>query len=76
MAAGGPAAPTGGVGGTPAAPEGGVFGPTQNPGQSPLAGVNTGPPPNPLINQDDPYMALRIMYQMYPDPAIARLIDE
>jgi len=36
----------------------------------------TEPAPNPLVNEEDPDMALRIMYQMYPHPAIARLLSE
>ena len=70
MAAGGPS----GVGGAPSAPAApvgqGIFGPTQMPGQSPLAGAAR---PSPMV--DSPQAFLRVLASKYPHPAIQRLVD-
>ena len=53
-----------------------TFGPSQNPTQT-IAGMsNQAPPPNPLMPEGDDDMAIRLMYSIYPHPALGRLIDE
>lgn len=53
-----------------AAVPGGVFGPTQRPAESPLTGIQ-----GPRRIPDDPNQILRMLYEIYPHPDIARLID-
>lgn len=71
LSAGG--APTGGGGVTPISPPSpdGVFGPTQRPGESPLAGITPGGD-NPIAQDVDGY--LRVLYSKFPHPAIHQLI--
>ena len=71
MSAGGPPAATGAG---PASPVPGldVFGPTGRPGESPTAGIEQ---PG-LYTDEDPYLLVRIAYQMYPHPSLARLLPE
>jgi hypothetical protein len=74
LASGGPATPSGG----PPAGAGGqglppmdVFGPTSRPGESPTAGIGQ----EGLFSPEDPDLPIRIMYQMYPHPSLARLLE-
>jgi len=68
----------GGTGGVPAS--GGAaslagidaFGPTQRPNESPTAGLQE----QGMYSETDPYMLVRIAYQMYPHPSLARLLPE
>lgn len=49
-----------------------VFGPTQRPNESPTAGLGE----QSLYSEADPYMLVRIAYQLYPHPSLARLLPE
>lgn len=69
----------GGAGGAPAPGGGGpgpqgidAFGPTQRPNESPTAGLQQ----EGMYSEADPYMMVRIAYQMYPHPSLARLLPE
>lgn len=63
--AGGPA-PT--VMSRPGSP--GAFGPTQRPWEDPSAGLH-----DPSLIPEDPDLLLRALYQLYPHPDLARLIQ-
>lgn len=55
----------------PPAPPMGAFGPTARPAENPLAGLGA----EQRALQADPDEFIRVLYQMYPHPDIARLID-
>ena len=49
-----------------------VFGPTQRPDEP----VNAGLQPEGMYSEADPYMMVRLAYQVYPHPSLARLLPE
>lgn len=51
-----------------------MFGPTGRPDEPMTAGLEDGM--SGMMNEQDPDLVLRAMYQMFPHPAIARLIGE
>jgi hypothetical protein len=63
--------PQGGAG-QPVGGEMGAFGPTERPGESPLAGANM-----PSVQNEDANveMMLRAMYQKFPTPYLGRLLN-
>ena len=73
LAAGGPPSSAGGApagGGGPMPPMD-IFGPTSRPGEPPTAGLGQ----EGLYSPEDPDLPIRIMYQMYPHPSLARLLE-
>jgi len=71
MAAGGPGGASPG-GAAPSAPNAGVFGPTTMPGQSLMTGVANTPGQAP----PDSKAVLRAIYDKYPSPWIAKLLND
>lgn len=60
-----------GAGIAPAQAPGGIFGPTQRPAEDPLRGLDA----EQRALEADPTEFVRVLYQLYPHPDIARLID-
>ena len=74
MAAGGQAAPSmggGGPAGGTTAPPIDVFGPTGRPNEPATQGLER----QGMINPDDPDMMLKLIYDQFPHPSLARLIQ-
>ena len=49
-----------------------VFGPTKRPDEANTAGLQ----PEGMYSEADPYMMVRLAYQLYPSPSLARLLPE
>ena len=49
-----------------------VFGPTQRPNEANTAGLDD----QSMYSEADPYMMVRLAYQVYPHPSLARLLPE